>query len=181
MVAQNIMLQWNQPSITDFDHFNIYWSNDGGTTFPKLDSTVGVQYFLTVPSNGLYKFYVTTVDRAGHESVPSNVVQTNVVIGITERNVENGLTMIKMGPNPFMDKLHIDFTVLKETALVIRIFDMTGNPVKTLYNSKVFAGSHHVAWNGTHDAGNDLQPGVYVIQVKTENGSPVSFKVVMGR
>jgi hypothetical protein len=180
-VAQNIMLQWNQPSITDFDHFNIYWSNDGGTTFPKLDSTVGVQYFLTVPSNGLYKFYVTTVDRAGHESVPSNVVQTNVVIGITERNVENGLTMIKMGPNPFMDKLHIDFTVLKETALVIRIFDMTGNPVKTLYNSKVFAGSHHVAWNGTHDAGNDLQPGVYVIQVKTENGSPVSFKVVMGR
>ena len=177
-VAQNIMLQWDQPDITDFDHFNIYWSDDGGATFAKLDSTVGVQYFLTVPSNGLYKFYVTTVDRAGHESVPSNIVQTNVVIGITEPGKANDITMIKMGPNPFIRQLTIDFKVLFETRLAIRIFDITGKPVNTLYDSKIVSGLHHITWYGTDNGGNDLQSGIYVVQFYTTNGGPTSFKIV---
>jgi len=180
-VAQNIMLKWDQPNITDFDHFNIYWSNDGGTTFPMLDSTIGVQYFLTVPNNGLYKFYVTTVDRAGHESVPSNIVETNVVIGIKEQGGLNDISMIKMGPNPFMQQLNLDFKILNETNLTIRIFDMSGKPVKTLYDSKVTAGLHHLVWNGDDRAGNDLQPGIYMVQFNTTNGNPASFKIVRER
>lgn len=177
-VPQNIMLQWDQPDITDFDYFNIYWSTDGGATFPKLDSTVGVQYFLTVSSNGLYEFYVTTVDRAGHESVPSNIVQTNVVIGITEPGQINDISMIKMGPNPFIWQLNIDFKVLYETHLNIKIFDITGKLLNTLYDSRVEAGLHHIAWNGKDNAGNDLQPGIYVVQFYTTNGSSTSFKIV---
>ncbi|MEI7725707.1 MAG: FlgD immunoglobulin-like domain containing protein [Bacteroidota bacterium] len=180
-VAQNIMLGWDQPNITDFDHFNIYWSNDGGVTFPKLDSTIGVQYFLTVPSNGLYKFYVTTVDRAGHESTASNIVQTNVVIGITDPGLVNDITMVKMGPNPFTNQLNIDFKVLKETQLTILIFDVTGKQVKRLYDSKISAGMHHIKWNGTDEAGNELKPGIYMIRFFTGNGRPVSFKVVINQ
>ena len=179
-VAQNIMLQWDQPNITDFDHFNLYWSTDGGATFPKLDSTVGVQYFLTVPSNGLYKFYVTTVDRAGHESMPSNIVQTNVVIGIADKGGATDLTMIKMGPNPFSRQLNIDFRILNTTELVIRIFDITGKQVNTLYNSNISTGLHHLLWNGMDQAGNDIQAGIYIIRFCTTNGSPVSFKIVRG-
>ena len=80
-VAEDIMLMWEAPPINDFDHYNVYESTDGGTTYTLIDATVGVQYFLTVPSNGLYMFYVTTVDHAGQESVPSNIVQAHVVIG----------------------------------------------------------------------------------------------------
>lgn len=177
-VSQNIMLQWDQPNITDFDHFNIYWSTDGGATFPKLDSTEGVQYFLTIPSNGFYKFYVTTVDQAGHESLPSNIVETIVSPGITEASLGNGLTMIKMGPNPFTWQLNIDFKVLYETHLNIQIFDITGKLLRTLYDSKVGNGLHHIAWNGKDNAGNELQSGIYVVRFYTTNGSPTSFKVV---
>jgi fibronectin type 3 domain-containing protein len=180
-VAQNIMLQWDQPNITDFDHFNIYWSNDGGTTFPKLDSTIGVQYFLTVPSNGLYKFYVTTVDRAGHESVASNIVQTSVVIGITDPGLVNEIIMVKMGPNPFVSLLNIDFNVLKDTRLTILVFDITGKQVNRLSDSKITSGLHHLDWNGTNDAGNELPSGIYLVQFFTNHGSPVSFKVFKNR
>jgi len=180
-VAQNIMLEWDQPNITDFGHFNIYWSTDGGATFPKLDSTIGVQYFLTVPSNGLYKFYVTTVDRAGHESVPSNIVETNVVIGIPETDQANSLTMIKLGPNPFTRQLYIDFRVRNETFLTVRIFDINGKLLKTLYDSKITAGMHHIGWNGKDQAGHDLQPGIYMVRFYPENGIPSTFKAVRRR
>ena len=177
-VAQNIMLQWDQPNITDFDHFNIYWSTNGGSSFAKLDSTVGVQYFLTVSSNGLYKFYVTTVDRAGHESGPSNIVQTNVVIGIGETGRGNEITMVKMGPNPFLSQLNIDFELLRETRLKVLVTDISGNTVNTLCDSETGAGHHHIAWNGTGKAGNELQPGVYLVRFCTTSSNPVIFKVI---
>ncbi len=177
-VAQNIMLRWDQPNISDFDYFNIYWSTDGGVTFLKLDSTIGVQYFLTVPSNGLYEFYVTTVDRAGQESVPSNIVQTNVVIGIADQVLLNDISMIKMGPNPFSRQLKIDFNLLKETHLTIRIFDIRGTQINTLFNSNMIAGLHHITWEGMDKAGNEVKPGIYVVQFRTTNGSQVSFKII---
>ncbi len=180
-VAQNIMLQWDQPAITDFDHFNIYWSTDGGATYPKLDTTVGVQYFITVPSNGLYMFYVTTVDKAGHESVPSNIVQTNVVIGIQEPGQGSDISMIKLGPNPFVQNLGIDVRVAHDTRLTIRVSDLNGNLMQTLYDSEISAGVQHIDWSGQDHSGNSLQPGMYMIQLFTEHGNPVTFKIVKGR
>ncbi|MEI6900904.1 MAG: SdrD B-like domain-containing protein, partial [Bacteroidota bacterium] len=72
----DINLTWSQPEINDFDHFNVYSSNNNGT-FNLLASTVGVEFFYSLPNSGAYIFYVTTVDHAGHESVPSE----NVYIG----------------------------------------------------------------------------------------------------
>ena len=177
-VAQHIMLRWDQPAISDFDHFNIYWSTDGGATFPKLDSTIGVQYFLTVPNNGLYQFYVTTVDRSGQESQPSNVVQTNVVIGIAGPESKNDFAMIKMGPNPFAGQLNIDFSLLTTTHLTILVSDINGKPVQTLYNAMIASGLHHLAWNGNDQAGNALKPGIYLVQFFTTDSKPLSFKII---
>lgn len=169
-VAQNIMLHWDQPAINDFGHFNVYWAQNGGS-FVKLDTTIGVQYFLTVPSNGLYEFYVTTVDLAGHESVQSNTVSTNVVIGIDEPLSE--ISMVKIGPNPFSNHVVIDFSLQNKTTLNITVCDLSGNTVKTLYNSSAEAGNHHLVWNG-----NDLPAGMYLVRFTSGNGSKVIFKLV---
>lgn len=177
-VPEDIMLRWDQPDISDFDYFNIYWSNDGGLTFPLLDNTVGVQYFLTAPANGTYMFYVTTVDRAGHESTPSNTVQTDVNTGIAGPGQGNDIRMIKLGPNPFTHQLNIDFSLVNETRLAIRIFDINGKLVKILCDAKTGAGEHNLDWNGTNNEGNELQPGVYMLQFYSSNGSLPSFKIV---
>jgi len=180
-VAQHIMLRWDQPAISDFDHFNIYWSTDGGATFPKLDSTIGVQYFFTVPNNGLFQFYVTTIDRAGQESLPSNIVQTNVVIGIAGPDSKSDFAMIKMGPNPFAGQLNIDFSLLTTTHLTILVSDINGKPVQTLYDAGIASGLHHLAWNGNDQTGNALKPGIYLVQFFTTDDMPVSFKIIRSR
>jgi fibronectin type 3 domain-containing protein len=177
-VPKNIMLQWDQPDITDFDHFNIYWSTDGGSNFSKLDSTVGVQYFLTAPSNGVYLFYVTTVDRAGHESVASNIVQTDVNTGIARPGPIEDISMIKIGPNPFDQQLNIDFRVTGEIRLSIEITDITGSLVNKLSEGQIGAGEYRMNWNGRNQSGVDLAPGIYMLRFFTTNGNLATFKVV---
>lgn len=69
----DIVLAWDQPEINDFDHFNIYSAFELGL-FEYLASTVGVEFFYTLPYSGHYSFYVTTVDHGGNESAPSEIV-----------------------------------------------------------------------------------------------------------
>jgi len=177
-----IMLHWTQPTINDFNHFNIYWLAEGSPNFTLLDTTVGVQYFYTVPSSGLYKFYVTTVDNTGHESVPSNIVQANIIIGIDEFILNEDFSSIKIWPNPFEGILNIDIEAMKETNLSIRITDMSGKLIANVFDSRISKGYHHFTWEGKMDNGKLLKPGVYLINLMSETGYIQTYKlVVMGR
>jgi fibronectin type 3 domain-containing protein len=178
-VAEDIMLMWEAPPINDFDHYNVYESTDGGTTYTLIDATIGVQYFLTVPSNGLYMFYVTTVDHAGQESIASNIVQADVVIGVDNHGSSGDLSMIKMGPNPFDQQLNIDLNAVQSTNLNIRVFDMNGTQVATVCNESVSSGSHHIVWSGKTLNGANLASGVYVVRFETTNGVAKTFKMIV--
>jgi fibronectin type 3 domain-containing protein len=173
-IAQDITLQWEQPDIDDFSHFNIYEAINGGS-FALLDNTIGVQYFLTVP-NGIYQFYVTTVDQAGHESVPSNIVTANVTVGLPE--LTGDISMFKFGPNPFTDQLSIDLETEKQTLLQAVIFDLNGNAVYTIVNSNAGQGYHHYLWNGKNEQGNNLPAGIYTLVIRTNGVTFNSYKLV---
>ena len=62
-------MSWQQPPINDFDHFNIYMNEGSG--FELLGETIGTQVFYTTNNTDSTLFYVTTVDKAGQESEPS--------------------------------------------------------------------------------------------------------------
>lgn len=168
-VAQNIMLQWEQPNINDFGHFNIYEAVNGGS-FTKIDSTIGIQYFLTVV-NGNYQFYVTTVDQTGHESGPSNTVSASVTVGMPALTSE--ISMLKFGPNPFSNHIGFDLRLQRETRVQAVVYDIKGIPVHTLVNSDLSIGTHHIDWNG-----GDLPAGVYTLIVRTESGSAGSYRLI---
>ena len=173
-IAQNIMLQWEQPNINDFDHFNVYEAINGGS-FALLDHTIGIQYFLTVP-NGNYQFYVTTVDQTGHESGPSNTVSASVTVGFPALTSE--VSMFKCGPNPFTDQLQIDLKLEKQTLLQVVIYDLNGKPLTTLANAMENEGYHHFVWNGKSAGGSNLPAGVYSMMVKTGNGISNTYKLI---
>jgi hypothetical protein len=59
--------------------------------------------------------------------------------------------------------LKIDMS--KSGSLVIQIFTLDGNVVRTLENGKKGAGSYTYSWNGTNLAGNPVARGIYFIRV----------------
>jgi hypothetical protein len=51
------------------------------------------------------------------------------------------------------------------------VFDLSGRLVLTLADGEMPAGEHILVWDSRDDAGRALQPGVYVLQVSTPDGT----------
>ena len=45
---------------------------------------------------------------------------------------------------------------------------MEGQNLKTIFSKSNISGKHHIDWNATSSKGQKLQPGVYLIVLKTD-------------
>jgi hypothetical protein len=83
----------------------------------------------------------------------------------------------KAYPNPFVDNLTVNFYTTENARVNVQIYDMRGNLVNTLLESKEFLpGSHEVSWNG-QISGSSAPRGLYVVLLKV-NHSLSSIKII---
>lgn len=73
-------------------------------------------------------------------------------------------------PNPFNPVTRIDFTLYRETAVSIDIFDVLGNHVRRLAEGRYPFGSYTVEWDGTNQDGQPVASGIYLYRLKTDQG-----------
>jgi hypothetical protein len=64
-------------------------------------------------------------------------------------------------PNPFNPHTRLSFDVAEPGQVVLRIYDASGQPVRTLHDGFLPIGSHQRIWNGRDDAGRGVATGVY--------------------
>jgi flagellar hook assembly protein FlgD len=65
-------------------------------------------------------------------------------------------------PNPFNPRTTISFNLPQETAVRLRVYDLSGHLVRTLLNGGVVQeGRNEVVWNGRDDSGQRAASGVY--------------------
>ena len=72
-------------------------------------------------------------------------------------------------PNPFNPETMIEFKVPKTGKVVLNIYNMLGQKIRTLVNDVRQAGTYSVLWDGTDDSGNRVATGVYLYQLKGQN------------
>jgi len=63
----------------------------------------------------------------------------------------------------------------------IRVYDLLGCEVITLIDGIEEAGEHSVEWNGTNSAGHKVGSGVYLYQLKSNNGYVNTRKMTLLR
>ena len=74
-----------------------------------------------------------------------------------------------MWPNPFTDNLNIRFNLNSASNVIVEVYSITGQKVATLANGFMHKGEQKVEWNALN--GNvPLVPGVYLVQIKTNEG-----------
>lgn len=141
---------WDMPEINDFDHFNVYINSDEVSC-----EVLGTEVVLDVEENTDYSVYVTTVDRRGNESEPSEILTFNTTN--IEDNKENETNII-IYPNPAKTIVNIETELNGKSN--IYIIDIAGKFIKqtTINDSKYFS----------IDVSN-LKSGVYFITIKQEN------------
>ncbi|MDP3024331.1 MAG: cohesin domain-containing protein [candidate division Zixibacteria bacterium] len=82
-------------------------------------------------------------------------------------------------PNPFNPKTQISFALPLASKVTLKIYNITGQLVKTLVDAELPAGHHTVTWSGTNSSGSEVGTGIYFYRLQTENFTSVKKMVLM--
>ncbi len=72
-------------------------------------------------------------------------------------------------PNPFNPTTEIRYSLPREEAVEITIFNVLGQQIKQLFSARQEAGNHKIVWDGTDDSGHPVTSGLYFYHVNAGN------------
>ncbi len=68
-------------------------------------------------------------------------------------------------PNPFNPETTIPVKLDRQESATLRIYDMNGRLVRTVFSGRLSAGRHNFRWDGTTDWGERIASGAYFVQL----------------
>ena len=82
-------------------------------------------------------------------------------------------------PNPFNLKTSIRYSLARDCHVELKIYNISGQLVKTLVDEHQKAGTHIVNWDGTNDKAESVSSGIYFYQLKAKGYTGVKRCVVL--
>ncbi len=173
---QHVQLQWAVSSQTNNLGWEVYRSVDNdvfdrvsgliagdGTsdTFRSFD-------FLDqeLPATDVVYYYLRQIDLNG-TATRSNVIEVALApTAVLEQALPLTTALAQNYPNPFNPETTIQFDLAVETSVSLRVFDMTGQVVRTLVGESLRAGTYTELWDGTNERGVKVGSGVYFYELK---------------
>ena len=179
ILNHNIQLTWTTLSETNNYGFEIERSSDG-INFVKIGFVEGngttaeehsysfVDQDLT---SGVYYYRLKQIDFDGSFTY-SEILTVEVKIPdsyILEQNY----------PNPFNPETTIRFQIPAAQRIVLTIYNIQGQKVKTLIDEQMQPGSHSVIWDGIDESGNKVASGIYIYTLQSSTGYKASKKMIL--
>ncbi|UCD39028.1 MAG: family 10 glycosylhydrolase, partial [Fidelibacterota bacterium] len=133
--------QWDNPTNLHFDSFQL-------THIPGSSRIVGDVYFDNL-----------------------RLVKQDYLIQIaeTEGLLPDHITLGQNYPNPFNAVTNIPFYLPVRRQVEVTIYNLKGQPVKTLLRGDLPAGEHLVTWRGETGKCTQAASGIYIIRLQSEN------------
>jgi hypothetical protein len=69
-------------------------------------------------------------------------------------------------PNPFNPTTQIDFSVPARSNVVIKVYNILGQEIRTLVNGQFSKGVYTVEWDGANNRGVKVASGVYIYKLE---------------
>ncbi len=88
-------------------------------------------------------------------------------------NLPNRFALEQNYPNPFNPITTIKYQLARNSEVSIVVYNVRGQKVATLVNSKQIAGKHTITWNGKNQDGNSVASGIYFIKMKAGDFSQI--------
>lgn len=82
-------------------------------------------------------------------------------------------------PNPFNPSTTIQFSLARDSRVIVDIYNSAGQAVKRLAEGQRSAGDHVLVWDGTNHVGEPVTSGIYFYRLKTENFSATRSMVLV--
>ena len=146
----------NIDSVTIGDQMTLH--NFGPFNIKPLDS---VEISLALMAGSDVSSLQVAAQRARARYRNSTDVQNNEV------SIPEGFELAQNYPNPFNPSTTIAFEIPRAAFVNLSVFNILGERVATLLDSRVTAGHHAISWDGTTDNGHSVSSGVYFYQLKS--------------
>lgn len=170
----DVILSWDAPSTTrDVTSYKVYRDDD------EIAEVTELTYTDEDLTPATYEYYITAIYEDGQESEPSNTVMVEVT-----SNGNNTIPLVTKlhgnYPNPFNPTTNIRFDLAKDTQVLLQVYNMKGQIVKTLVDYVMNTGKYDIEWNGKDDSGKSVASGMYFYRIRTAdyraNGKCVLLK-----
>ncbi len=99
-------------------------------------------------------------------------------VGESNQLVPQEVKLEQNYPNPFNPSTRINYNLSKSTYVILKIYNIRGQEIKTLVNGFQTAGMKFIVWNGLDGQGQKVSSGIYIYQIDTSDFSS-SKKMVM--
>ena len=97
-------------------------------------------------------------------------------IGEDQTYIPSSLILEQNYPNPFNPTTTIPFSISDASNILIEVFNIKGQKIKTLANKEYSSGNHSVCWNGNDESGSTVSSGIYFYKLKVNNDATEAVK-----
>jgi hypothetical protein len=194
-------LEWVTQSEINNLGFEVYRSNEEEGIYDILDSyasnsdlaghgnssTKNTYLFTdqTVIRNNTYWYKICDVDVNGvktYHGPISILVESGNSSNNEDNMIPDNFELSQNYPNPFNPETHIrigipDIDNIGE--IVIDVFDIVGEKVKTLFKGYLEPGIHTIRWDGSDQAGKIVSGGTYFYYLKSNKYHQVKKMIFM--
>jgi hypothetical protein len=158
--------------ICDEDNFNNYTATQSFQAFEIFQGSSGNTVDFVLPGSDSWYAVFSNEDNLvlTQELYVTAYLYENIATAIPEQDeVFSKTTLYPNYPNPFSQSTEIGYQLLVSGKVIIKVYNMQGQEIRTLVNEKQETGKHSVIWNGKNESGNAVEPGIYFYQLKTGN------------
>ncbi|MDI6841121.1 MAG: T9SS type A sorting domain-containing protein [bacterium] len=86
---------------------------------------------------------------------------------------------MKVYPTPVSDKVTINYEVPQKGVVSLKIYDLSGRVVKTLFTGTQTPSEYLVIWNGTDDRGNRVPAGNYFYRLEIDSKTTTEKTIIL--
>ncbi|MFC1555860.1 T9SS type A sorting domain-containing protein [candidate division KSB1 bacterium] len=167
--GSNIVLDWDDPGDTDFNHFAVYRAKYSGFV-PSVENRYGYttdsEFEDDEAWSGSYYYRVSAKDFSGNEGDFSTEISASVT-GIGDMELApDKYGLAQNYPNPFNPETVISYQLPEAASVQLSIFNILGQEVRTLINAYESSGLKQVVWDSRDNSGNTVTPGVYIYKLQ---------------
>lgn len=179
--GQQVPVQWTASGDAAF--LNIYCQRTGSSEWHKLFDMVSVDSFIqwTVPNDSVdYRFKAEAIDYGWNTALDSTgwfMVKPLGVQGNPNEQTKIGFGLRNSGPNPFKQSAVINYQLPQDGPVQVKVYNASGQLVKTIVNVSQNAGAYTARWNGNNEQNIPASAGVYICRLSS-GGQTASVKLI---
>ena len=137
------------------------WDFPADITARLQDIVTGQIIDVPMVGSGVYGLDNFGVFNQMKFTVYYNILPSDVVtISVPEE-----FTLSQNYPNPFNPTTEVRFQIPETSNVTLRIYDMLGQEVRTLFAGEALRGTYTVQWDGLNGAGTKMSSGSYIYRM----------------